>query len=169
MTSEASIAYIALGSNMGDRNGFLQQAMECLEQDQQITLAARSSIYETEPVGYTDQDAFLNMVIAVRTSLTPHELLHTMLNIELKLGRTREIHWGPRTLDLDLLVYGEEKIHSEDLHLPHPRMEERAFVMIPFVEVATQCMSNQERLTKLANILEGLDGKEGVMLWRKAH
>ncbi|MCR8645836.1 2-amino-4-hydroxy-6-hydroxymethyldihydropteridine diphosphokinase [Paenibacillus sp. N1-5-1-14] len=169
MESSTSIAYIALGSNMGDRHEYLEQAIEYLEQHPQITLAGKSSIYETEPVGFTDQDAFLNMVIAVRTSIRPHELLHTMLSIELKLGRTRDIHWGPRTIDLDLLVYGDTKIESEDLHLPHPRMEERAFVMIPFVEVIAQCMSDQERITRLQHILEGLGGKEGVKLWRKAH
>ncbi|TCZ74347.1 2-amino-4-hydroxy-6-hydroxymethyldihydropteridine diphosphokinase [Paenibacillus albiflavus] len=157
------VAYISLGSNIGDRAYYLTEAISRLGAHPQIQVAHVSSIYETEPVGYTDQASFLNKVAAVCTSLTSHELLYYILQIEKDLGRVRDIRWGPRTLDLDLLLYGEEEQDTADLILPHPRMTERAFVLIPLVEVMN--LIDAQRAAFYQNILNTCHGKEGVMLW----
>ena len=129
-------AYIALGSNMGDREHYLTAALKMLEAEEgRIRLAGISDIYETIPVGYTEQGNFLNMVCRVFTSFDPFALLSTLQNIETQLERKRIIRWGPRTLDLDLLLYDEIELHSEILTVPHPRMFERAFVLIPLRDV----------------------------------
>ena len=158
-----TVAYISLGSNIGDRAYYLTEAVSRLDAHPQIQMIGSSSIYETEPVGYTDQDSFLNKVVAVCTTLTSHELLSYMLQVEIELGRTRDIRWGPRTLDLDLLLYGKEQINTADLILPHPRMEERAFVLIPLIEVMN--LVDAEHAALYQSILNTCHGKEGVMLW----
>lgn len=160
-----TVAYIGLGSNMGDRESYLQQAVERLNEHPQIQVIASSSIYETEPVGYADQASFLNKVISVCTSLTSHELLYFMLHVEAELGRVRDIRFGPRTVDLDLLLYGDQQMNTTDLILPHPRMEERAFVLIPLVEV--MALVDAERAALYQKIQNTCQGKEGVMLWTK--
>ena len=129
-------AFIALGSNIGNRYDYLTKAIERLDNHPKIQLVNYSSVYETDPVGYEDQDLFLNMVIEVMTtSFKSHELLDYCLKVELELGRKREIVWGPRTIDLDILLYNQENIESEKLIVPHPRMLERNFVMIPLSEI----------------------------------
>ena len=130
-----NIAYISLGSNIGNRLQYLQQAVRLLQDEKNVKVRQVSSVYETDPVGYVDQDAFLNIVVELETSLTPHELLKKCNEIEAELGRTREIHWGPRTVDLDILLYNEENMKTENLIIPHPRMTERGFVLIPLVEI----------------------------------
>lgn len=129
-------AYIALGTNIEPREFYLSEAMNLLEAHEAIAIQRRSSIYETAPVGYTEQDNFLNMVIEIQTLLEPNELLETVQKIEDKLGRTREIRFGPRTIDLDILLYNQENSTEEHLRLPHPRMHERAFVLVPLAEIA---------------------------------
>ena len=131
-----NIAYIALGTNIGKRDQHLHQAISFLKEEQNIKLVMTSSVYETDPVGYTDQDPFFNMVIKVETTLLPLELLAICQKIEQKLGRRREIRWGPRTIDLDILLYNQENIETENLIVPHPRMTERAFVLIPLLEIS---------------------------------
>lgn len=126
--------YIALGSNMGDRLHYIEQAIQKLEEHVAITVKNISSIYETAPVGYLDQDAFLNGVVEISTTLTPHELLIETQRIEKELGRIREIVNGPRTVDLDILLYNQQNILSDDLQVPHPRMFLRGFVMIPLLD-----------------------------------
>ncbi|MEW9702485.1 2-amino-4-hydroxy-6-hydroxymethyldihydropteridine diphosphokinase [Paenibacillus sp. SI8] len=159
-------AYVALGSNLDNREHFLQQAITALNEQAGITVTAVSSIYETEPVGYVDQSAFLNMVIEVVTVVPAEELLSMMLAIETRLGRTRDLRWGPRTIDLDLLLYGEQQLSTPDLIIPHPRMHERAFVLVPLSEVL---YNRQEAAFEfISTQLEKLDGKEGVVLWKKA-
>jgi len=128
-------AYISLGSNIGNRLHYLQRAVNLLQDSKGVEVHQVSSIYETDPVGYIEQDAFLNIVVELETSLTPHELLKKCNEIEAELGRTREIHWGPRTVDLDILLYNEENLKTENLIIPHPRMTERGFVLIPLVEI----------------------------------
>ncbi len=159
-------AYIALGSNMGDRFGYLTQAIILLEGDEKISVVNTSSIYETDPVGYTDQDQFLNMAIEVETSLSAVELLDTCLDIELKLGRKREIKWGPRTLDLDILLYNHENIETEKLTIPHPRMSERAFVMLPLLEMDPH-ITLPTTGELLANDLLSIPDREGVRIWKQ--
>jgi 2-amino-4-hydroxy-6-hydroxymethyldihydropteridine diphosphokinase len=128
-------AYLALGSNMGNREENLRQAVQTLHRHDHIRVEAVSPIYETDPVGYVDQEAFLNMVVAVETQLTPERLLREVLAIEQQLGRVRTIRWGPRTIDIDVLLYDHVQLVSEELRIPHPAMTERAFVLVPLRDV----------------------------------
>nr|WP_285842024.1 2-amino-4-hydroxy-6-hydroxymethyldihydropteridine diphosphokinase [Sutcliffiella horikoshii] len=156
-------AYISLGSNQGDRARYLCEAVEEIGRHEQITVEKESSIYETDPVGYTEQDKFLNMVIKVKTKLTPADLLKALQGFEHVYGRKREIRWGPRTLDLDILLYNQENIETEELSIPHPRMWERAFVFIPLMEIA-----DSEDLPIKINRKEllGRQDREGVHVWK---
>lgn len=129
-------AYIGIGSNLGDKERYIKRALEALDRSPGLRVKRAASLYRTAPLGYTEQDWFLNTVAEVETFLGPHELLYLLLSIEDDLERTRSIRWGPRTVDLDLLLYGGEKIDSGDLTVPHPRMGERAFVMVPLAELA---------------------------------
>lgn len=131
-------AYLGLGSNIGDRAHQLQQAIRIIDQYQYIDVTSISPIYETEPVGYTDQPQFLNLCIEIETTLDPQELLKRCLETEEALHRVRKIRWGPRTLDVDILLYGNEIIEEDNLIIPHPRMAERAFVLIPLNDIASK-------------------------------
>lgn len=155
--------FISLGSNIGNRFGYLQQAVRLLQQVERMNVVNVSSVYETDPVGYEDQAAFLNMVVEIKTSLTPHEILKKCNEIEAQLGRTREIHWGPRTVDLDILLYNEENMKTQDLIIPHPRMMERGFVLIPLVELQVNLVDPQSKqlIADVAHVQ-----KEGVHLWK---
>ncbi|ALX49422.1 2-amino-4-hydroxy-6-hydroxymethyldihydropteridine diphosphokinase [Lentibacillus amyloliquefaciens] len=130
--------YLALGSNIQPRKDYLSKALTALDDHQRITVIRKSSIYQTAPVGYTDQADFLNMVIELDTSLLPLELLDVCQTIEKQLGRERDIRFGPRTVDLDILIYNQENRETELLTIPHPRMHERAFVLIPLSEIANE-------------------------------
>lgn len=130
-------AYIALGANLGEREASLREAIGRIAADADIVVECESKMYETAPVGYTDQPAFLNMAIRVETALAPVALLRRLLAIEHAMGRVREIRWGPRRIDLDLLVYGEVTMDTPELTLPHPRMGQRAFVLVPLRDVWT--------------------------------
>lgn len=135
MTREVT-AYIGLGSNLGDRLGYLQTAVARLHDMAGVRVTRVSRIYETAPVGVIDQPDFLNLVAEVRTVLSPEAVLDVLLSVERSLHRVRLVRWGPRTIDLDLLLYGEETINLSSLTVPHPRMTERAFVMVPLGELA---------------------------------
>lgn len=128
-------AYLALGSNMGEREQTLLKAVQGLKATEGIELVAVSSIYETDPFGYTEQEPFLNMAVAIDTSLSPDELLGAALRVEQQLGRVRTIRWGPRTIDIDVLLYGDEHVQLPHLQIPHPGLTERAFVLVPLHEV----------------------------------
>lgn len=128
--------YIALGTNVEPRKTYLEEALVKIEENHSIQVCEQSSIYETDPVGYVDQPDFLNMVIQVKTSLSGLSLLDYLQEIEKTLGRKREIRFGPRTIDLDILLYNQENSELERLLLPHPRMKERAFVLVPLQEIA---------------------------------
>jgi 2-amino-4-hydroxy-6-hydroxymethyldihydropteridine diphosphokinase len=131
-------ALIALGGNVGDVRSTFNRAVAMLCDGGEVRFLARSSNYRTPPWGVTDQPPFVNAVIAVATSLSPHDLLARALKVERAFGRDRERErrWGPRTLDLDLLAYDDLVLHSPDLTLPHPRLFERAFVLVPLAEIA---------------------------------
>lgn len=159
-------AYLSIGSNIGDRLGSLRKAIQLLDKSDQIKVELVSSIYETDPIGYVDQACFLNAVIKISTSLQPEELLQACLQIELDLGRKRGIRWGPRTLDLDILLYNQENIETESLLVPHPRMQERAFVMIPLMELDPDIKLPNVN-TSLDDIVEKIPDKEGVRLWKQ--
>jgi 2-amino-4-hydroxy-6-hydroxymethyldihydropteridine diphosphokinase len=129
-------AWVGLGSNLGDRRAFLRRAVAELEAEPQVEVQAVSSIRETEPVGYLDQPRFLNAVARASTDLSARALLDRLLEIERRLGRTRAgPRFGPRTIDLDLLLYGAEEIAEPGLAVPHPRLHERAFVLEPLAEL----------------------------------
>jgi 2-amino-4-hydroxy-6-hydroxymethyldihydropteridine diphosphokinase len=126
-------AVIALGSNLGDRELNIDSAVAEIAKIIEVTHL--STNHETDPVGGPDQPKYLNAVLIAESLLTPEELLKALLAIESRLGRVREIHWGPRTIDLDLIIVDDEKIHSPDLVLPHPRAHERRFVLEPWAEI----------------------------------
>ncbi|WP_433944886.1 2-amino-4-hydroxy-6-hydroxymethyldihydropteridine diphosphokinase [Paenibacillus sp. SN-8-1] len=165
-TSEGSEAYIALGANLGEREATLLEAINRLNQHPLITVLRCSSLYETDPVGYVDQPNFINMALALRTTLEPEELLSAMLQIELELGRERHIHWGPRTVDLDLLWMEGRTLDTPQLTLPHPRMQERAFVLVPLSEIVPE-NDRTELYSFVQSALDTGGGKEGVRFWKK--
>ena len=129
-------AFLGIGSNLGDRQMNLAAAIRLLEAVPDIQVTKRSPLYETAPYGYTDQPPFLNGCIGIETLYTPEELLRVLHEIEHKLGRKREIHWGPRTLDLDILFYDDLILDTPDLHIPHADMANREFVLQPLSEIA---------------------------------
>lgn len=130
-------AYVGLGSNLGEREAILMQALEALGSTEGIKVVAVSSFQETDPVGVVDQPRFVNAAAVLETSLPPRELLGRLLEVERSLGRNRSVEerWGPRTVDLDLLLYGDETIDEPGLEVPHPRLTERAFVLEPLLEL----------------------------------
>ncbi len=130
-----SRAYIGLGSNMGDRFEYLLAGVTALFKADDVFVVGKSGVYESEPVGVTDQPDFLNAVVAVETTLSPHELLALADKIELEQGRQRITRWGPRTLDVDILLYDDLEIGDPKLVIPHQRLTERRFVLEPLLEV----------------------------------
>ena len=129
-------AYVGLGSNLGSKAGNLQAALNKLAQLPTIHITQVSSLYETAPVGVTEQPEFVNAVAALETPLSALDLLGVLLHLENKMGRVRTFRWGPRVIDLDLLLYGDAQITLPNLTVPHPRLRERAFVLTPLAEIA---------------------------------
>ena len=129
-------AYLSIGSNMGDKEQYLKNAVEKLGAKDDCKVASVSSFIETEPYGGVEQDNFLNGCVAVKTLLSPYELLKRVNEIENEEGRVRTIHWGPRTLDIDILLYDDERIYTADLKIPHQDMQNREFVLVPLSEIA---------------------------------
>lgn len=132
------VAYIALGANLGDPQAAVRQAIAALDQLPQTRLLQASSLYLTAPVGLLDQPDFVNAVAAVETSLAPEALLQALLAEELQQGRVRSIANAPRTLDLDILLYGDQVLDTPSLTVPHPRLHLRAFVLVPLAEIAPE-------------------------------
>ena len=130
--------FIGLGSNLGDRATYLHRALSELENLHQTTVRKYSSIYETEPVGVKTQPMFLNMVAELDSMLRPDELVRELKEIEHRVGRTVSEHWGPREIDLDLLYYGGEMLNETALHVPHPEISNRRFVLVPLKEIAAE-------------------------------
>ena len=128
-------AYIGLGVNLGDRNANLRRAIELLSQNPAIRISGVSRFQETEPLGVTDQPRFINAVISVVTTLSAKDLLTSMLDVEQQMGRIRAQRWGPRTIDLDLLTYGELSVDEPGLKVPHPEIRNRSFVMDGLLEL----------------------------------
>ena len=129
-------AFIGIGSNLGVPAENCEKAIRLLRATPDIDVETQSSLYESEPVGNTDQNWFVNAVVAIKTSLSPEALLESILKIEKNLGRERREKWGPRIIDLDLLVYEDRVSNANDLTLPHPEMSNRRFVLLPFSEIA---------------------------------
>lgn len=127
--------FLSLGSNLGDRIRQLERAVRAIADHEDVELLKVSSVYETEPIGYVPQDNFYNIVIEIKTGLSPRGLLDLAHAVESSLNRKREIRWGPRTIDVDILLYDQEVISEEDLVIPHPEMLKRAFVLVPLLEI----------------------------------
>ena len=146
-------SYVALGSNLGDKEANLRRALELL-QERGVEVVKTSSFICTEPYGVTDQPQFLNGVCEVRTSLVPLALLHTLLEIEQEMGRVRLRHWGERNIDLDLLLYEDVVMDTPELKLPHPDMQNRDFVLLPLAEIAPELVHPilQKSIEELSNL-----------------
>ena len=157
-------AYLSLGSNLGDRGAKLEKALASL-QERGVSPSKRSSTYETEPTDIVDQPWFLNLVVLVETLHSPGELLGVCKEIEQELGRVPGRRFGPRALDIDVLLYGRETIEEADLVVPHPRMHRRRFVLIPLVEIAPGLTDPRDG-RRFADMLGGLD--EGKKVVRSA-
>jgi 2-amino-4-hydroxy-6-hydroxymethyldihydropteridine diphosphokinase len=138
--------YLSLGSNLGDRAAHIEQALARLA-EKNVRIIKRSSFYETEPVEFLAQGWFLNIAVEAETELTPRQLLHVIRNVELELGRERIVQSGPRTIDIDILLFGTNIVSAADLEIPHPRMTERQFVLVPLAEIAPTLLHPVLRLT----------------------
>jgi len=159
-------AYLSLGSNIDDRYDYLMKSLKLIHLHDRITVTNVSSIYETDPVGYEEQNPFLNMAVEIKTSLNPYELLEYCLMVEKELGRVRDIRWGPRKIDIDILLYNQKIIEDETLVIPHPRMHEREFVLIPLTELdSTIIIPKVERNIK--DILRTIPNHKGVRVWKQ--
>ncbi|WP_203248993.1 2-amino-4-hydroxy-6-hydroxymethyldihydropteridine diphosphokinase [Sporosarcina beigongshangi] len=159
-----TVAYLSIGSNIGDRLEHLVEAVRALQLYDGVEVLAVSSIYETAPVGYTDQADFLNVVVCLETVAVAQVLLEICQTVERELGRVRTVRWGPRTVDLDILLYSTDNIEEENLVIPHPRMHERAFVLIPLLEIAPTIA---HPVTGKSFSKEAAVQDSGVMLWKK--
>ena len=154
------IAYLGLGSNLGDRLATLQQAVGLLATEPGLRVDACSRVWETDPVGGPDQPDFLNVVIRVDTDLAPLDLLAACNRVESALGRVRDVRWGPRTVDIDVLLFDDRRIDEPTLTVPHPRMTQRAFVLLPLLDlVPDPVLPGGERV---AEIRLGADAASGA-------
>ncbi|WP_378957122.1 2-amino-4-hydroxy-6-hydroxymethyldihydropteridine diphosphokinase [Pelosinus sp. sgz500959] len=156
---------IGLGSNIGDRKKNILTAIQKLSQHQKISLTNISSLYETKPVGVTNQPDFLNGAIHIDTTLSPLELLEVCLDVECQMGRVRDQRWGPRNIDIDILVYHDLMIQDEVLNVPHPRLCERAFVLIPLQEIAGEI--KVDRGLTPGELLSRICDKSDVVLYEQ--
>jgi 2-amino-4-hydroxy-6-hydroxymethyldihydropteridine diphosphokinase len=148
--------YLSLGSNLGDRDANLARALARLSEEG-LRVVHKSSLYLTEPVEFTSQGWFLNLAVEAETSLMPRQLLHLIQRIERELGRRRMVRSGPRPLDLDILLYGTSIVRTADLEIPHPRMAQRRFVLVPMAELAPTLRHPVLQLTMLELLASTLD------------
>jgi 2-amino-4-hydroxy-6-hydroxymethyldihydropteridine diphosphokinase len=151
------IVYLGLGSNIGDREALIGSALQLLN-GPDLRLLRKSSLYETEPIGFKDQGWFLNMVAEFETDLFPRQLLHRMQKVELSLGRKRTIKNGPRTIDIDILLYANAVMKTGELEIPHPRYRERRFTLAPLAEINPALRDPVTRQT-MADMLAQLSGQ----------
>ncbi|MBI4652014.1 2-amino-4-hydroxy-6-hydroxymethyldihydropteridine diphosphokinase [Candidatus Desantisbacteria bacterium] len=158
--------YLGLGSNLGNREKNIVNVLAILSQNPKVKILKISSFYETEPVGYKNQGWFLNCVILIKTSLPPLKLLSELKNIELELKRKKNIRFGPRTIDMDILMYGSDILRSKQLIIPHPRMHERRFVLAPLAEIASGRIHPVLR-KRISTLLKILADKERVKRYNK--
>lgn len=158
---------IGLGSNLGEREHQLEQALQRLDQANVLRVLAVSNLYETNPVGDTNQPEFLNMAASVETILSPLELLRRCLAVETEMGRVRIRRWGPRVIDIDLLEYDAKRISLPELILPHPEILNRGFVLIPLNDLAPELiLANNQAVAGLVNIYRS-EAQNEVRLWKK--
>lgn len=153
------LAYVGLGANLGDPRLQLQEALARLADSEEIEVVKVSSFYLNPPLGPPDQPWYVNAVAQIRTRLTPEELLRVLHRVEREMGRFRQERWGPRLIDLDLLLYGGEILSGPDLKVPHPEMQHRSFVLVPLAEIAPQAWHPALRKTA-AELLAELDPQD---------
>lgn len=156
--------FLALGSNMGNREDNLTKAVSAVSGTEETRLLKVSNIYETKPVGFTEQDDFLNMAALIETGLSPLKLLDKLQEVETAMGRVREVRWGPRTVDIDILLYDDIKMNAQRLTIPHPRMFERAFVMVPLRDLDPDLKIDDRSIDE---IIDNCEDKSGVILFKK--
>lgn len=155
------IAFIGLGSNMGDKFANLKKAIEELEKMQGTKVLKLSSLYKTEPVGGAEQDWFVNAAAEIETSLTPRELLNKLLYIEKNLGRVRDVKWGPRVIDLDILLYDDLVMDEEGLSIPHPYLHKRGFVLVPLAEIAPKVIHPKLKKS-MSELMRGIHDNKNI-------
>ena len=141
-------SYLGLGTNRGDRLNYLNQALNILNSHSNIKISKKSKLYETKAWGYTEQADFLNMCVEIETDLNPKDLLHVCQDVEKKLIRERNIRWGPRTIDIDILFFNDIILQEEKLEIPHPRIKERAFVLIPLLDISNNLKINDVHINE---------------------
>ena len=156
--------YLSLGSNLGDRAAHLARAIERLSEDG-VRIARRSSLYQTEPVEFLEQGWFLNVAVEAETELMPRQLLRVVRHVEHQLGRKRMVHAGPRTVDIDILLYGANIVRAAELEIPHPRMADRRFVLVPMAEIAPMLRHPVLRLN-MTEMLAATTDRSQVRVWR---
>lgn len=156
------LVYLSLGTNLGDRSANLENARNALQQA--MTILRASSIYETEPWGFQDQPAFLNQVLKVSTSFEPLKLLDFLKNVESEMGRLANFRYGPRLIDLDILLYGRQVIKTQGLQIPHPHLHERAFVLEPLAEIAPNLVHPLMH-KRISTLLAQAEDRDGVKKW----
>ena len=160
--------YIGLGSNLGEREAMIRLALDDLARLPETTLRRASSLYDTEPVGDVDQPNFLNAAAELDTLLAPRQLLWNLQLVEKRLGRARTKRWGPRTIDLDLLLYGQMVVEESDLRVPHPELTRRSFVLVPLVELdplLVHPVTGDTLLSHLSRLGARPPVKRGTRLW----
>jgi 2-amino-4-hydroxy-6-hydroxymethyldihydropteridine diphosphokinase len=145
---DANTAYLSLGGNLGDPERSMASALQMLDSEANVQVTKVSSLYRTPPWGKLDQPDFLNIAAQLSTTLAPHALLDLCLDIERRLKRVRGERWGPRLIDIDILVFGDRVIHEDGLEVPHPRMLQRAFVLAPMAEIAPDLVVAGERIAQ---------------------
>lgn len=155
------IAYIGIGSNVGKKTDQCERAISEILKFDRHKLLAKSSFFKTQPIGYTSQDWFVNGVIKIETDLEPLDLLRVLKTIESQLGRRETFRWGPRTIDLDVLIFDDREIKTEELQIPHPLLHERQFVLIPLVEIDRDLVHPVLKKT-VGEILENFKEDQGV-------
>lgn len=160
-----AIAYLGLGSNLGNRQRNLKQALRLLSL--QVKMDKLSSIYETEPMGYQEQPPFLNAVCKVSTNLSPYELLYLAKDVERQLGRKTSFANAPRPIDIDILIYNNEVVQTGELTIPHPHLVERAFVLVPLAEISPDLVHPEKGWT-ISELLNNLEFVGGVQKWSEA-
>lgn len=158
--------YLSLGSNIGDRKKYIQKAIEAIEKTDGIKVLKKSGLYETTPVGYLEQDLFLNAVIKIKTDFSAREILRIINKIEAELDRKREIRWGPRTIDIDILIFSDKKIDESDLIVPHKEMLNRLFVLIPLAEIYDGEFFGREEIVQKINELVKVGDQKIEKIWK---